>query len=352
MSRIGRKPVPVPANVKVVDRRLDRSRSKDRRGSSVLPIGPRSACPFDEASREIVVTRADDERTEPGAARPDPQPGRQHGPGRHQRLHEEAGDRRRRLPGAAEEGQHSGAPGRLRQPDRAGGARGRDRRRCPTRPTSRSAGPTSRRSASSPPTSARSVRPSRTRARASVTRARSSAARPARPSGRSNRSVGIGGRRRRSEASASARKCRGSSREHSESPPARADPPPAAAAPRPQPAFGTTERPRLAVFRSSKHIYAQVINDETGMTLVAASTLDPELKPQVKYGGNKAAATVVGKLVAERAKQAGIDKVCFDRRSYKYHGRVAARPRRPRGRPAVLTRCGRRDRPDTNWHRI
>ena len=88
--------------------------------------------------------------------------------------------------------------------------------------------------------------------------------------------------------------------------------------------FGTPERPRLAIFRSSKHIYAQVINDQTATTLAAASTLDPEIKAQLKYGGNKAAATVVGRVVAERAKKAGIDKVCFDRRSYKYHGRVEA----------------------------
>jgi len=88
--------------------------------------------------------------------------------------------------------------------------------------------------------------------------------------------------------------------------------------------FGTPERPRLAVFRSSKNIYAQVINDANGTTLAQASTLDPEIKPGTPYGGNKAAASVVGKLVAERAKKAGIDKVCFDRRSYKYHGRVQA----------------------------
>ncbi len=87
---------------------------------------------------------------------------------------------------------------------------------------------------------------------------------------------------------------------------------------------GTPERPRLAVFRSSKHIYAQMVNDQNGTTLVAASTMEPEIKAQVKYGGNKAAATVVGRVVAERARRAGIDKVCFDRRSYKYHGRVAA----------------------------
>jgi large subunit ribosomal protein L18 len=87
---------------------------------------------------------------------------------------------------------------------------------------------------------------------------------------------------------------------------------------------GTPERPRLAIFRSSKHIYAQVINDASGTTLAAASTLDPEIRSQHAYGGNKAAAAVVGRVVAERARQAGIDKICFDRRSYKYHGRVEA----------------------------
>ncbi len=88
--------------------------------------------------------------------------------------------------------------------------------------------------------------------------------------------------------------------------------------------FGTAERPRLAVFRSSKHIYAQVINDETATTLASASTMDSEIKGQHPYGGNKAAAETVGRIVAERAKKAGIDKICFDRRSYKYHGRVQA----------------------------
>ena len=88
--------------------------------------------------------------------------------------------------------------------------------------------------------------------------------------------------------------------------------------------IGTAERPRLTVFRSSKHIYAQMVNDETGSTLVSASTLDPEVRKELKYGGNKAAAVVVGRVVAERAKKAGIDKICFDRRSYKYHGRVEA----------------------------
>jgi large subunit ribosomal protein L18 len=88
--------------------------------------------------------------------------------------------------------------------------------------------------------------------------------------------------------------------------------------------FGTAERPRLAIFRSSKHIYAQMVNDEAGVTLVSASSRDTETRSQLKYGGNKAAAATVGRIVAERAKKAGIDKICFDRRSYKYHGRVAA----------------------------
>ena len=89
--------------------------------------------------------------------------------------------------------------------------------------------------------------------------------------------------------------------------------------------FGTAERPRLAVFRSSKHIYAQVINDDDGHDPGLGQHARPR-GPQGSsaYGGNKAAATVVGRVVAERAKQAGIDKICFDRRSYKYHGRVQA----------------------------
>jgi large subunit ribosomal protein L18 len=87
---------------------------------------------------------------------------------------------------------------------------------------------------------------------------------------------------------------------------------------------GSVDRPRLAIFRSSKHIYAQVINDASGTTIASASTVEPQLRAEKPYGGNKAAAAVVGRLIAERAKKAGIDKICFDRRSYKYHGRVAA----------------------------
>ena len=83
-------------------------------------------------------------------------------------------------------------------------------------------------------------------------------------------------------------------------------------------------RLRLTVFRSSKHIYAQIVDDEEGKTLVAAGTLDEGLRAQVSYGGNCEAARLVGKTVAERAIQAEIRKVAFDRREYKYHGRVAA----------------------------
>ena len=83
-------------------------------------------------------------------------------------------------------------------------------------------------------------------------------------------------------------------------------------------------RPRLSVFRSSKHIYAQVIDDTTGRTLAAASTLDGGLKTDLKTGTDIAAASAVGKLVAERAKAAGIAQVVFDRGAYLFHGRVKA----------------------------
>ena len=83
-------------------------------------------------------------------------------------------------------------------------------------------------------------------------------------------------------------------------------------------------RPRLSIFRSGKQIYAQVIDDIKGVTLASASTLDRELKEKLKSGANKEAATEVGKLVAERAKKAGVEKVVFDRGRYVYHGRVKA----------------------------
>ena len=86
----------------------------------------------------------------------------------------------------------------------------------------------------------------------------------------------------------------------------------------------TSERPRLSVFRSLKHISCQVIDDATGKTLCSASTLDKELRGQVKYGGNKTAAEAVGKAIADRAKAAGITQVKFDRGHFRYHGRVAA----------------------------
>jgi large subunit ribosomal protein L18 len=83
-------------------------------------------------------------------------------------------------------------------------------------------------------------------------------------------------------------------------------------------------RPRLSVFRSSKHIYAQVIDDVNGRTVAAASSLEKEMKTQLKTGADKAAATAVGKLLAERARKAGIDTVMFDRGGYRYHGRIKA----------------------------
>jgi large subunit ribosomal protein L18 len=83
-------------------------------------------------------------------------------------------------------------------------------------------------------------------------------------------------------------------------------------------------RPRLSVFRSGKHIYAQVIDDAAGRTLAAAGSLDKSLREALKTGADKDAAAAVGKLVAERAKAAGVTQVVFDRGAYLYHGRVKA----------------------------
>ena len=83
-------------------------------------------------------------------------------------------------------------------------------------------------------------------------------------------------------------------------------------------------RPRLSVFRSSKQIYAQIIDDAKGVTIAAASTLEKDVRGKLKTGADVAAATAVGKLVAERAKKAGVTKVVFDRGAYMFHGRVKA----------------------------
>ncbi|MDP6273580.1 MAG: 50S ribosomal protein L18 [Dehalococcoidia bacterium] len=87
---------------------------------------------------------------------------------------------------------------------------------------------------------------------------------------------------------------------------------------------GTRERPRLAVFRSNHHIYAQVIDDSAGHTLVTASTLDPDFKSQPSSDGKIDSATAVGTSIAQKAKDAGIERVVFDRGGYAYHGRVKA----------------------------
>jgi len=89
-------------------------------------------------------------------------------------------------------------------------------------------------------------------------------------------------------------------------------------------AIGTADKPRLNVFRSIEHIYAQVIDDSTGHTIASASTVDKELKGKVKTGGNIEAAKVVGGLVGKRAIEKGVETVVFDRGGYQYHGRVAA----------------------------
>ena len=91
-----------------------------------------------------------------------------------------------------------------------------------------------------------------------------------------------------------------------------------------QKVFGTSERPRLAVFRSNQHIYAQVIDDTKHHTLAAASTLEPELRKELSSAATQQASALVGKLIAERAMQQGIRQIVFDRGGKLYHGRVAA----------------------------
>ena len=87
---------------------------------------------------------------------------------------------------------------------------------------------------------------------------------------------------------------------------------------------GSSERPRLCIFRSLKHIYAQVIDDKEGITLVSLSTLDPEIKKKEKYHGNMKAARELGSLLAKKLEEKSIKKVVFDRGGYLYHGRVKA----------------------------
>lgn len=88
--------------------------------------------------------------------------------------------------------------------------------------------------------------------------------------------------------------------------------------------FGTPQRPRLTVFRTNKHMYAQVIDDTVGRTLLSASTLSPELRGVLRSTGSVEAATKVGELLAKKAVEAKVEKVVFDRNRYRYHGRVKA----------------------------
>ncbi len=87
---------------------------------------------------------------------------------------------------------------------------------------------------------------------------------------------------------------------------------------------GTAERPRLNVYRSLEHIYGQLVDDSAGKILVSASSLDKAVRKELKGGGNVAAARVIGRILAERAKAKGVTEVVFDRGGYKYHGRVKA----------------------------
>lgn len=99
---------------------------------------------------------------------------------------------------------------------------------------------------------------------------------------------------------------------------------------------GTAARPRLVVFRSLRHIYAQVVDDDRGVTVAAAGSLSPEVRAAVRSGGNVPAARVVGELIARAAQARGIAAVVFDRGGYKYHGRVKALAEAARGAGLVF----------------
>ena len=88
--------------------------------------------------------------------------------------------------------------------------------------------------------------------------------------------------------------------------------------------YGTKERPRLSVYRSVQHIYAQIIDDSEGRTICASSTIAKDVKGKLKYGGNKDAAKLVGEDLAAKALAAGVEQVVFDRNGFKYHGRLQA----------------------------
>ncbi len=88
--------------------------------------------------------------------------------------------------------------------------------------------------------------------------------------------------------------------------------------------FGSAERPRLTVFRSAQHIYAQIVDDVAGATLVSASSMEPAFREKGDFGGNIGAAKLIGGLLGARAKEAGVETVVFDRNGYLYHGRVKA----------------------------
>ena len=95
--------------------------------------------------------------------------------------------------------------------------------------------------------------------------------------------------------------------------------------------FGTPQRPRLCVFRSHKHIGAQLVDDTRGHTLLTVSTLSAALRPSLRHGGNIPAAQALGTLLAQQARERGISRVTFDRAGYKYHGRVKALAEAARG---------------------
>ena len=315
MSRIGRLPIAVPAGVDVVDRRPERH----GQGAQGQPL-PRAPSrdrrrPRRRLDRRHAPVGGEDAQAAP---RPDPDPRQQHGRRRDRRLPQAARDHRRRLSCRARRAQAPAQPG-LQPPDRdrpAGGhqLRGREPRRSwPSSASTRSS------SARSPHASARPASPSRTRARASATPASRSAARPARPARSAARSNPP---RRPRNHRMTALISRGAARQKRH------------ARLRLRVA-GDAARPRLAVFRSLNHIYAQVIDDSSGRTLAAASSLEPDLR---SAKGTKSAEARRRRAARRRAGARGRRRPgrLRPRRVPVPRSRQVPRRRGPRSRPGFL----------------
>ena len=294
MSRIGKKPVAVPAGVTVA-LKGNTIAVKGPKGELARALHPEMAVAF--ADGQVSVSRAQRREAAQGAARPDPHPRGQHGRGRHRRLPEGAGAPGRRLQGrgqaATASTSSSGSPTRCRSRRRRGSrSRSRTTRWCGSRARARNW------SGRWPPRSAPSGRPSPTRARASGTRASRSAARPARQERSKHARAFMHPKTRREQRYRRHLRVR-------------------------KKVAGTAERPRLVVFRSLKHIYAQLVNDDLGVTLLGVArhrARASRSRARARWPGARRSASCWPRRPRPRASTT----VVFDRAGYRYHGRVQA----------------------------